>query len=227
MCKFHLASPGKTAPPPPPRASSRGAAKDKFSQTLQRDSPSRLVKRDISYQFGTLPTHGATRTVKTTIDGREGYPRPVQRTMSAGSTTSGASTLSGSSSPVTVRYEGGTNVHDKDQLQAKASGLRRDLGTLRAQLGQLRQMQAYQAKAFDDMLRNAKEQIVRTVARLSPSTFRQASRCFAGFAQNIHANLAKRVNKDKKIKMKLFSQSYVFGRNLAQNSVCDVCHNVE
>ena len=76
--------------------------------------------------------------------------------------------MSGSSSPVTVKYEGGTNVHDKDQLQAKAQGLRQDLGNLRAQLGQLRQLQTYQAKAFDNMLRNTKEQIVRSVARLSP-----------------------------------------------------------
>ena len=49
----------------------------------------------------------------------------------------------------------------------RASTLRADMRMLRADLSQLKQFQTFQAQQFEEMIRNAKEQIVQRVARIS------------------------------------------------------------
>ena len=58
-------------------------------------------------------------------------------------------------------------VKDRRTLEVRASTLRADMRMLRADLSQLKQFQTFQAQQFEEMIRNAKEQIVQRVARIS------------------------------------------------------------
>ena len=58
-------------------------------------------------------------------------------------------------------------VKDRRTLEVRASTLRADMRMLRADLNQLKQFQTFQAQQFEEMIRNAKEQIVQQVTRIS------------------------------------------------------------
>ena len=60
-------------------------------------------------------------------------------------------------------------MRDRRALEVKASTLRGDLKMLKVELNQLKQFQAFQASQFGDMIRNAKEQILRSVSRIGQS----------------------------------------------------------
>ena len=58
-------------------------------------------------------------------------------------------------------------VKDRRALEMRASTLRGDMRMLRAELSQLKQFQTFQAQQFQEMIRNAKEQIVQRVTRIN------------------------------------------------------------
>ena len=62
-------------------------------------------------------------------------------------------------------FEG--RVKDKKGIELRASTLRGDMRMLRAELNQLKQFQTFQAQQFAEMIRNAREQLVHQVSRLS------------------------------------------------------------
>lgn len=64
-----------------------------------------------------------------------------------------------------IVFEG--RVKDRRALEVRASTLRGDMRMLRAELNQLKQFQTFQAQQFEEMIRNAKEQIVHRVTRMS------------------------------------------------------------
>ena len=64
-----------------------------------------------------------------------------------------------------IVFEG--RVKDRRTLEVRASTLRGDMRMLRAELNQLKQFQTFQAHQFQEMIRNAKEQIVQQLTRMS------------------------------------------------------------
>ncbi|XP_031568226.1 coiled-coil domain-containing protein CG32809-like isoform X3 [Actinia tenebrosa] len=150
--------PAHHLPTPPPRASSKNVSREtsiKYSQTLQRDTP----KRNISQQYGTLPLPSSSATKKTV------WSNNVESTPVATTRLENFSAVS-RGSPVHVTYESG-HVIDKSKLKSKANDLRSDIQILKAQLGQLKHIHSYQAKSFEDMMRNAKDQILLSMQKLS------------------------------------------------------------
>lgn len=83
---------------------------------------------------------------------------------------------------------------DKSKLKSKGNDLKNDIQILRAQLGQLKQIHGYQAKSFEDMMKNAKEQILSCMQKLStgePSSFKSfssASQVFLSLQNSITLN---------------------------------------
>lgn len=141
----------KPVPAPPPRVSSHAVSREsslKHSHTMQRDS-TRGAKRDITQQFHsqTLPLPSSKRTLADS-------PTPL---------SSNSSTSSGGHA--SVKYEG--RVKDRRSLQVRASTLRGDIKMLRADLNKLKLLQTFQAQQFDEMMRQAKEQLVQQVSRIS------------------------------------------------------------
>lgn len=141
----------KPVPAPPPRVSSHAVSREsslKHSHTMQRDS-TRGAKRDITQQFHsqTLPLPSSKRTLADS-------PTPL---------SSNSSTSSGGHA--SVKYEG--RVKDRRSLQVRASTLRGDIKMLRADLNKLKLLQTFQVQQFDEMMRQAKEQLVQQVSRIS------------------------------------------------------------